>query len=337
MRYHLLFALVVLVGCSTNKTAGTNDASVPTVSDAGKRGASGQGGRGQQQPSPKSGTGAGAGDNGSGSSGSSKVPPVIPTGGVSAGASGMISAAGVGGMPDDRDAGMMMPSDAGKPPSDGGKPPVVTDYTMIADQACMMAGGTCVAHSQCAPSVGNTVSLICRPGVPGLTCCHMPANCPGSDAASCCRFENGKVASSSGADCDRGYPSCLGYGAEYSLFADKACTMKLAEPTETSTNNWPGATSAHDAGKWACEQIGGELNPDASCDGYPVVIGPEACCIPRDRCPEAKTGTECCHFDGKVVTKECVNGAAICNTTLVGLGDVREVASGSCQAFMITH
>lgn len=226
--------------------------------------------------------------------------------------------------------------------ADGGSdreetPPRNSDQVAVAAEACQMAGGECVARSDCPRDQGSaSLPIVCRPGTPGLACCRKAPECPGIETAMCCELDaNGAVLRSQRANCDRGYPTCGRSTSTHRLFADLACSMPLTEPTPDSPTRWPGAKSALESVEWACEQLGGYAIQDASCDGYSVSLGIANCCIDPGACPPADPATECCRNDGTVVIKECVNGAAICNQTLVGLGDIREMPVGTCQPFEI--
>jgi|GEM_PF-3346965 len=228
------------------------------------------------------------------------------------------------------------------PDQDASPLPPEVDFDAIQDQACQMAGGTCVPQGECgARNDGAYLSgLGCRNSNSGLTCCRKPADCPSFDTTACCRLIDGKLVGAGGAGCDRGYLSCDDRPEAWissTLNCKDPSSMKIEPTPESAPSRWPDAVSTAEAGRWACAQAGGVSLPFGSSgcgDGYGVGLGgPGPCCVPKSACPEVKTGTECCSRTGRVESKGCFNGRAMCQPALIALGTLQEVKAGTCAPF----
>lgn len=211
------------------------------------------------------------------------------------------------------------------------------DYAKIAEEACVMAGGSCDYAKQTAMSVPIN-SLACDPAKPQIFCVRPEGDCGIAKAARCCSFADDGRPKVSGATCDRGYPTCATFNNEWLAPADCSDrSTEIALPTEELSTRWQGAVSVLKATRWACAQAGGLSTPyGTTCDGTTLNFrkqGVETCCLPKAACPDAFVDTECCQSSGMVVEKGCSNGRAYCNDLFIGIGTMREVKTGTCAPF----
>jgi len=223
------------------------------------------------------------------------------------------------------------------PAQDASPLPPEVDFDAIQEQACQMAGGACVPQGECDPDGVRLSGLGCRLSSSGLTCCRKPADCPSFETTACCRLIDGKLVGAGGTSCDRGYVSCEDR-AESWISSTRSCkdpaSVKIEPTPESAPSRWPGAVSTAEAGRWACTQAGGVTIPFGSeCDGYYVGLATTPCCLPKSVCPEVTTGTECCSRTGRVESKGCFNGRAMCQPALIALGTMQEVKAGTCAPF----
>jgi len=225
------------------------------------------------------------------------------------------------------------------PDQDANPLPPEVDFDAIQDQACQMAGGTCVPQGECGVSSGSAhlSGLGCRLSSSGLTCCRKPADCPSFETTACCRLIDGKLVGAGRTSCDRGYVSCEGRPESWissTLDCKDPSSVKIEPTPESAPSRWSGAVSTAEAGRWACAQAGGVILPFGSeCDGYYVGLATTPCCLAKSVCPEVKTGTECCSRTGRVESKGCFDGRAMCQPALIALGTLQEVKAGTCAPF----
>jgi hypothetical protein len=326
-RLQLTFALMAaLCACGGSKSstdpvsvadAGKSDAAAPQPPKSGAGGSSGKSAK------PDAGAAGETAPSGAGAGGKDAGPIAAVGGGGSGGSAGSAGAGGVTG--DDTDSGVpVMPR---------------TDYAAIADEACEMAGGDCVPQGDCSRETDAHLPPICRPGVPGITCCRKGATeCMKPIEPVCCDVVDGSYRAI-GSRCDRGYPTCAGRVATW-LATDKTCETRIDEAGPDAPNLWPGSVSAAEAGSWACKQVGGttlevgERCPDGT-QGL-ALDGTHPCCIPNELCPEVNQGTECCTLAGDIMAKMCFDGQSMCHGALIGMGTLKEVPVGTCEPFTPT-